>query len=111
MLLFTEDFIKENPDWIEDKIKNILKIPITASSFSRQLGAIMNFSTYDRLHTINTPTLLMHGKKDILVPTKNSEILAEKITGAKLVYFDNSAHFLFSHEPKLITEALVEFLS
>jgi pimeloyl-ACP methyl ester carboxylesterase len=110
-LLFSEDFIAENSQWIESKIDDVLKIPTTAGSFSRQLGAIMKFRSFERLPTINAPTLVMHGKKDILVPPENGQILADRIPGTKLAVFENSAHILFSQEPQAVTTAIIDFLS
>jgi hypothetical protein len=47
-LLFTEDFIKKNPDYIELYIQQILRTPISNEAYTRQLNAITNFGTYDR---------------------------------------------------------------
>ncbi len=110
-LLFSEDFVAENSQWIEAKIDDVLKIPTTAASFSRQLGAIMKFRSFERLSTINTPTLVLHGKKDILVPPENGQILADRIPGAKLAFFENSAHILFSQEPQAVIATIIDFLS
>ena len=70
----------------------------------------MNFDTYQRLPKIKAATLVMHGKKDILVPPENAKIIADKIPGAKLVYFENSGHALFSQEPEKVNKTLLEFL-
>lgn len=110
-LLYSEDFIAENSEWIEAKNDDVLKIPTTAGSYSRQLGAIMKFRSFERLPTINTPTLVMHGKKDILIPPENGKILADRIPGGKLVFFENSAHLIFSQEPQAATKTLIDFLS
>ena len=52
----------------------------------------------------------MQGKKDLVVPPENSEILANLIPGAKLVLFDNNAHMIFTEEPEKTVETLLEFL-
>jgi pimeloyl-ACP methyl ester carboxylesterase len=109
-LLLSEDFIAENPQWIEERTAAILKIPTTPSSYGRQLGAIMNFHTFERLGSITAPVLVLHGKKDILIPPENAKILAEKIPGAELALFENSAHLVFSQETQIVTNAIVEFL-
>jgi len=70
----------------------------------------MKFDTYQRLPKIKTPTLLMHGKKDILLPPENAKIIADRIPGAKLALFDNSAHALFSQEPEKVNKTLLDFL-
>jgi len=110
-LAFTKDFIKDNPEYINDKIQRILKCRIPFSSYARQVRAILNFNTCRRLKKMDIPTLIMQGQKDILVPAKNSEILAELIPGAKFVLFEQSAHAIFPHEPDLFLNVLFEFLT
>jgi len=45
-LLFTEDFIKKNPDLVELSVQQILRAPISNEAFMRQLNAIMEFDTH-----------------------------------------------------------------
>jgi pimeloyl-ACP methyl ester carboxylesterase len=110
-LLFTEDFIKSNPALIKLVTERLLKAPITPDAFSRQVKAIMAWDTYARLPKIKTPTLVMHGKKDILIPPQNAKIIADRIPGAKLVYFEKSAHALFSQETDKVISTLLQFLA
>ncbi|NIU84053.1 MAG: alpha/beta fold hydrolase [Candidatus Thorarchaeota archaeon] len=108
-LIFTEDFIKSNPDFVDFSIQQTLRVPISNETFMRQLNAIMEFDTYARLPQIESPTLISHGKQDILVPPENASILAETIPNAKLVYFENSAHVL-AEEMEKVLPALLDFL-
>jgi len=109
-LLFTEDFIQKNPDFIELSIKRILKAPISNAAFTRQLNAITEFDTYERLSQIKVPTLILHGKHDILIPPENGAILAKAIPNAKLVYFRNAAHAIIEEMDKLV-EVSLNFLA
>ncbi|NVM38139.1 MAG: alpha/beta hydrolase [Candidatus Lokiarchaeota archaeon] len=109
-LVFTRDFIKNNPEYINDKIQRILKCRIPFSSYARQAKAMFNFNICRRLKKIYTPTLIMQGKHDILVPPQNSEILAELIPGARLIIFENSGHAIYPHESELFITSLLEFL-
>ncbi len=108
-LLFTEGFVKENPDSVELAIQRFLNDPISNEAFMRHLSAIMNFDAWSRLSQIKAPTLVLHGKKDILVPPENGSILAEAVPNAKLVYFENSAHGLIEEMEKVLT-VLLDFL-
>ncbi len=110
-LVFTRDFIKNNPEYINDKIQRILKCRIPFSSYARQVKAMLNFNTCRRLKKMDIPTLIMQGKKDILVPPQNGEILVELIPRAKLIFFEHSAHAIFPHEPDLFLKILFEFLT
>ncbi len=106
--MFADDFIKNNPEYIDKKIDDILIIPTGPNVVKRQLN--MRFNSYRRLKNITVPTLILHGKKDIILPPGNAEIFAEKISGAKLIYFENSAHMLFMEEPEKFIEIVLEFL-
>jgi len=109
-ILFTEEFIKNNPDFLELAIQQMLRAPISNEAFTRQLNAIMEFNTYKRLSQIRVPTLVLHGKRDVLVPPENGPILAKAIPNAKFVYFENSAHGLIEEMEKAISIVL-DFLA
>jgi pimeloyl-ACP methyl ester carboxylesterase len=109
-LLFTEDFIRDQPDKIEEFAKRSLMAPIPPYSYRRQLDAIGRYSSYDRLGEIKSPTLIIHGEKDILVPPQNAEILAKNIEGAKIAYLPNLGHDKFSQGPMLVAETILKFL-
>ncbi len=105
--MFSDDIIKNNPEYIDKKIDDILIIPTGPDVFKRQIAS---FNSYRRLKNIKVPTLILHGKKDIILPPGNAEIFAEKISGAKLIYFENSAHMIFMEEPVKFAEIVLEFL-
>jgi pimeloyl-ACP methyl ester carboxylesterase len=109
-LLFTEDFVKTNASYLSAVTQQALRAPIPADAYQRQIGAILNFDTYERLPKIKAATLVMQGKKDMIVPPENARIIADRIPGAKLVYFENSGHALFSQEPEKVNKALLEFI-
>lgn len=109
-IYFTENFIQNNPDKVEEYIKRSLLAPIPPFAYRNQLMAAINFNSYERLKKIRSPTLVMSGKKDILVPYENSIILAENIPGAKLFLLDNLGHGLFTPNPRLLANIIVEFL-
>ncbi len=61
----------------------------------RQLLAIIaDGSRVDRLKTITTPTLVIHGDADPLVPKQGSEDIARHIAGARLEIIEEMAHDL-----------------
>ena len=109
-LLYTRDFIKNNREFIKLFVQQLVKAPITPEMFERQMLAVSKFDSYKRLKTINTPTLVIHGKKDILLPPQNADILAKEIIGAKKVLFDNAAHIIFQPEPEKVLNTIFEFL-
>ncbi|MEM0232915.1 MAG: alpha/beta hydrolase [Candidatus Nezhaarchaeales archaeon] len=107
--IFTEEFINNNPQAFEDMIQRMLKAPITKEAFIQQFYAIMQFDTYDRLPQIKVPTLIVHGKKDILLPVENATILASTIPNAKLLILEKSGHGLAEEIDEAIA-AIIDFL-
>ena len=71
----------------------------------------MGFNSGIRLRKIKSPTLIMHGKEDIMVPPANAEFLAKKIPNAKLVMLDNAGHFLFQPDPEKAINTINNFLT
>ncbi|MEM3149183.1 MAG: alpha/beta hydrolase, partial [Candidatus Jordarchaeales archaeon] len=65
---------------------------------------------YDRLGSINKPTLVVSGGKDILVPPENGRLIAEKIPNAKLVVFEGSGHGLITQERERFVKLVIDFL-
>ncbi len=91
-LSYTPDFIRDHRDELEAAIERILEHPTPPYAFTRQLEATYTLKTWDRLPDIKAPTLVVTGAKDVLIPAKNSELLAERIPGAHLQVIKDSGH-------------------
>lgn len=109
-LLFTEDFIRNNPEFIESYRQKLLKSPMAPQSFHRQINAISSFNNYLKLENITCPTLIIHGKKDVLVPYENAEILNKRIANSKLFLLDKAAHSFFQPNPEIVIKEIKDFL-
>jgi len=109
-ILFPVDYISRNIETMEKSIKRYLIAPISPEAFMRQLSAIMNFNSYDRLPEITTPTLIITGDQDILIPPENSEILAGAISKANLVLLKGCGHGFPTQAPDLLFDYIRQFL-
>ncbi len=109
-LLYTENFIKNNPDFIEYYKQELLKSPIAPDIFQRQVKAILNFNICLKLKKVTVPTLIIHGKKDILIPYENADIIAKRIPNSKVILLDNSAHIFFQPDSAKVINYIKEFL-
>ena len=109
-IMFTDEFSKNNPDFIEGFIDKVMIARISYREYMRQMKAIVSFKTCRRLKTISTPTLIIHGKKDILSPFQNAENLYKLISGAQLKIFENSAHMIFEEDFKNAFKCVKRFL-
>jgi len=108
-ICLTKEFMDKNPDFVESMTKRILKAPISPEAFQRQTSAVMAFSSFDRLSGIKARTLVLCGKRDVLIPPENGSILAKAIPSAKLVLLERSAHAL-AEDTEEATNAITEFL-
>ena len=59
---------------------------------------------------IAAPTLVVTGTADEVVDPRNSELLAERIPGARLERFEGAGHLFFWQEPERFVALLEEFL-
>lgn len=109
-LLYPEEYRKNNPEIVEEVVGRLMISPIPLDAYMRQLQATSQFDSYDRLPNIKAPTIVLTGKKDILLPWGNSKILAKKIPGAKLVTFRESGHGMVSQNAEEFAQAVIDFL-
>jgi pimeloyl-ACP methyl ester carboxylesterase len=79
--------------------------------YMAQLQAIMAWEADSRLPNITTPTLVIHGENDLLVPSANGRLIAERIPGAKLVMLPHASHIFMTDQPAAAHQAFLQFLS
>ena len=87
-------------DRIAKNIKRRLSTPPNAMTYLHQAAAVATHATFERLHNIVAPTLVMHGEQDLVMPPENARLLAERIPGAELRLQPESGHLFFIDEPR-----------
>jgi len=107
--VFTADFVKENPESVNFYYKRFREHMISEEASRRQFSAVKRCNTQGRLRQIRAPTLVLHGKKDFVFPPENGSNLAKAIPNARLVLFEQSAHYL-AEEIEEVTKVITEFL-
>lgn len=94
-LFFSEAGLQSRREDVESYVQALLQAPHqSAEAFEAQLKAIRDFDCCGRLDAISTPTLIITGSMDILVPPENSRILAERIPHAEHVVIPGAGHAL-----------------
>ena len=107
-LLFTQNWIKQNPDYME-KFASFELPPIDI--LQQQSEAIYMWKgVCDQLKDISQDTLVITGTDDLVLPPANSMILTEKIPGAWLAQFKDGGHALMSQYPESLSEIVSTFL-
>lgn len=79
--------------------------------FLNQFAGILMWSAYRRLPRISTPTLVLHGDQDRLVPAANGRIIAARIPGAQFRLIHNAGHILITDQQQECMKVVGEFLS
>jgi len=87
---------KAGQDFLTSMMMEMANYPLTPMhTYFRQFEAITAFDSFLRLGQIASPTLVIHGDDDALVPHPNAEILAKGIRGAKLHIIKGAGHMFF----------------
>ena len=96
---------------IAEDIAIRLGATVTNDGYFAQLSAIRAWSgTHDRLAALTTPTLVIHGETDQLVPAENGRIVASAIPGAQLVMIPRASHIFFTDQLQAASQAILGFL-
>ncbi len=84
-----------------------------ASSRGRrgQLIGAASFDASSRLAEIRTPTLVIHGALDRIVPAVNGRRLAGGVAGARLVVFPDAGHVYMTDVPDAANQEVLRFLA
>lgn len=93
-LFMTQKFFDDNPGMMQQMLGQLMKHPATPQGSGRQGQAIMGHNAYDRLPEIKSPTLVIAGDVDKMIPVENSRIIASRIPNAELVILKNAGHIL-----------------
>jgi pimeloyl-ACP methyl ester carboxylesterase len=75
-----------------------------------QIAAILSWKCHDRLPRIGSPTLVIHGDRDRLVPVQNGRVIAQRIPGARLVELRGAGHIFPTDQPERTVDELLGFL-
>lgn len=105
-----EEFMKSNPETIERIIDWRLEQDAGEVVRESQGAAGVNFDVADRIHTIDIPTLIMHGTADQVVPVENGKLLAEKIEGSQFERVEGGSHLFMIEDSERVNESLKAFL-
>jgi pimeloyl-ACP methyl ester carboxylesterase/DNA-binding CsgD family transcriptional regulator len=109
--VFTSRFIPgatdEQMTWFNELCRKTSSPKIAAEL----LEARSRINVVDVLDRIRTPTLVVHGRNDQIVPLAEGRLLASAIRGAEFVELDSSNHILLESEPawERFRSAVLEF--
>ncbi|HEY1688228.1 MAG TPA: alpha/beta hydrolase [Solirubrobacteraceae bacterium] len=81
---------------------------VTLPVVIEQMRAISEHDTSTRLPKIRTPTLVVHGTEDRMLPVQNGHMIARLIAGARLEIMEGIGHLFFWERPERAAELVRE---
>ncbi len=108
------DWSENNPEMIEEWVKWRVANPIDPAPYQAQLaiglGLLPEVAAFeDKLLRLNVPTLILFGAHDKVVPPENASLLAEKISGSKVVILPNAGHFFPIEVAEAASRTITDF--
>ncbi|MFP5212138.1 MAG: alpha/beta fold hydrolase [Acidobacteriota bacterium] len=111
-LFFSKPFLESRPDAIDAYCSaQIQGNPQPEHAFKAQMAAIVAFDCCSRLPGLRTPTLIVAGGCDVLIPPQNARLIAGLIPGAELVEIPDAGHALHAECRDVLNETAHEFFS
>lgn len=107
---FADQTIRHSPQVFQRYQQVSSKFPPSKDILFEQVRAVMNHDTWERLPSIQNPTLILSGAEDVLVPPENSQILAERIPQAKLKIIEGGGHQFLIEKPAAFNKEVLDFL-
>jgi pimeloyl-ACP methyl ester carboxylesterase len=96
---------------IDEDMALRLKWSPKREGFMAQLQGIMIWEADSRLARIASPTLLLHGDADRLVPAVNGRRIAGLIPAAQTFWMRGAGHIYSTDQPGVSEKAILEFLA
>ena len=106
-----DGFADDHPNLIEELVAQRERNPTSARAFQAQLDALLRSDRSQLVSQIRSPTLVLHGDHDPLVPLPNGELLADRIEGAELVIIPGCGHMPHLEKPAESAAHIREFLA
>jgi 3-oxoadipate enol-lactonase len=105
-----EHGVRERPELVDEIYAYRLSHTPPLAGWQAQAFAGATFDAYDRVASIDKPTLIIHGGDDPVVDVRNSDLLAERIPGARVHVIPDRGHLMVWEEGETLAPVVREFL-
>lgn len=109
-LIFPKEWIDANPGIRDLLMMGIQMMPSTPPETAQSaMAGLFGWTTYDRLPRITSPTLVVHGDQDLIIPVENAYVLVERIPGAQLHIVKGAGHGYPAQDPVQVHRVITDF--
>jgi len=109
--LFSPSFLAAHPKEFMEFVSKKSQTTQPIVGFVGQLAAVMEHNLCNQLSEILSPTLVLHGTEDKLIPLEEGVKIAERIDRAQLITLEDCGHLLFLEHPHQVAHLLDRFVS
>ena len=110
LLAFTPEYLQSQVAEVDRVVHLRAENEVPEHIYMSQLQAAMSFNAESRVEKIASPTLVLSGDADVIVPVENSRNLATKIPGAQLQIIEGASHTFFIEQAEKFNQIVSEFL-
>jgi pimeloyl-ACP methyl ester carboxylesterase len=107
---YAPGYLEQHRTIAEDQMRREIALPTPLHAADLQFQAFAEFDGSRSLPEIRCPTLVLTGDLDELIPPRNSFVMANRISGAKLVVIHNGGHRVLWEEQRKCFELISEFI-
>jgi 3-oxoadipate enol-lactonase len=108
--MYSPGFPDRHPEHVAEDLRIGGAQPKHPEGGRRQWEAMQGFDSFDRLPSLRTPTLVLHGTEDQAISAENARLLAARIPGAELVLLDGAGHLYHSEQPQAADAEVLDFV-
>jgi pimeloyl-ACP methyl ester carboxylesterase len=106
---------KSHPEIIREWVDFRLRNPIDPIPYQAQLAVGLSLIAEDasfehKLKNIKSPTLILFGEHDKVVPPANAQLLAAQIPGSSIHILPDAGHFFPIETPDAAADAILQFM-
>jgi pimeloyl-ACP methyl ester carboxylesterase len=98
------------PDWyIKNRIRDGVRVP--AHVWRAGLAGLTSAVPPTESATITTPTLIIWGERDELLPLQDGYLLAAAIPGSRLIVYEDTGHLVLWEQSERVATDLADFVA
>lgn len=94
-----------------EQMKQMFTSDRTVVLINQMEAMLKDYASTQLLPKIKAPTLIIHGKQDLLFPTTEQEYMQKHIKGSTLKIIDNCGHLSPVEHPEKTTQLMREFIA
>jgi pimeloyl-ACP methyl ester carboxylesterase len=111
LLAFNQKYVETHKEEIDRVCELRAANVVPEYVYTQQLQAAVLFDTSERISQIETPTLVLTGDNDSIVPPQNSHNLAALIPNAELKFIKGGSHLFFIEQAEEFNLVIKQFIN